>query len=88
MDYIDADDEDAREKLARGLFCMPLMETAFTWEASSTAHNVKRYGFMLTHAYYLTTTASQGQTLRGAVTIDSRTRSPRDSAALTMTHGG
>ena len=77
MDYIDAEDEDAREKLARGLFCMPLMETAFTWEASSTAHNVKRYGFMLTHAYYLTTTASQGQTLRCGVTIDCARQEPQ-----------
>ena len=56
---------------------MPLMETAFTWEASSTAHNVKRYGFMLTHAYYLTTTASQGQPLRCAVTIDCARQEPQ-----------
>ena len=46
------------------------METAFTWESSSETHSVKRFGFMLTHANYLTTTASQGQTIRAAVTID------------------
>lgn len=55
--------------LCRGLFCMPLMEAQFSWQ-SSQAHNVKRYGFMLTHAMYLTTTASQGQTLRRKVTVD------------------
>ena len=49
---------------------MPLMETTFTWQASSVAHSVTRFGFMLTHAHYLTTTASQGQTIRAKVTID------------------
>ena len=49
---------------------MPLMETDFTYEVSSERHSVKRFGFMLTHASFLTTTASQGQTLRAAVTID------------------
>ena len=34
----------AEEKLARGLYCMPLMEADFTWESSSEAHSVKRYG--------------------------------------------
>jgi hypothetical protein len=63
-------DHVPEEKLARGLYCMPLMETAFTWESSSETHSVKRFGFMLTHANYLTTTASQGQTIRVAVTID------------------
>ena len=48
---------------------MPLMESEFTW-GSSDNHSVKRYGFMLTHALYLTTTASQGQTLRAKVTMD------------------
>ena len=46
------------------------METDFAWENSSETHCVKRFGFMLTHAHYLTTTASQGQTIRAAVTID------------------
>ena len=58
------------EKVARGLYCMPLMESEFAWETSSEKHTIKRFGFMLTHAHYLTTTASQGQTIRTAITID------------------
>eukprot|EP00959_Pyramimonas_sp_CCMP1952_P138160 2891888-Pyramimonas_sp.AAC.1 len=53
------------------------METTFTWEASSVAHSVKRFGFMLSHAHYLTTTASQGQTIRAAVTIDCARQVPQ-----------
>ena len=53
------------------------MEATFTWEASSEAHSVKRFGFMLTHANYLTTTASQGQTIRAAVTIDCARNEPQ-----------
>ena len=56
---------------------MPLMEPTFTWEASSAAHSVKRFGFMLTHANYPTTTASQGQTIRAAVTIDCARNEPQ-----------
>ena len=37
---------------------------------STQKHVVKRSGFVLTHAYYLTAIASQGQTLRAGVTID------------------
>ena len=65
------------EKIARGLFCAPLMETTFTWEASSAAHSAKRFGFMLSHAHYLATTASQGQTIRGAVKIDCARQEPQ-----------
>ena len=65
------------EKIARGLYCMPLMETNFSWETSSVAHGIKRFGFMLTHANYLTTTASQGQTIRAAVTIDCARNEPQ-----------
>ena len=65
------------EKVARGLYCMPLMEAVFSWEISSEAHSVKRFGFMLTHAHYLTTTASQGQTIRAAVTIDCARNEPQ-----------
>ena len=53
------------------------METTFTWESSSEKHNVKRFGFMLTHANYLTNTASQGQTIRAAVTIDCARNEPQ-----------
>jgi hypothetical protein len=70
-------DHVPEEKLARGLYCMPLMEDTFTWESSSEVHNVKRFGFMLTHANYLTTTASQGQTIRAAVTIDCARNEPQ-----------
>ena len=49
---------------------MPLMEANFKWQTGGETHCVKRYGFMLTHANYMTTTASQGKTLRAAVTID------------------
>lgn len=66
-------------ELARGLYCMPLMEAVFTYEASGEAHSVKRFGFMLTHAYYLTATASQGQTLRAGVTIDCARNAPQGS---------
>ena len=65
------------EKVARGLYCMPLMEAVFSWENSSEAHSIKRFGFMLTHAHYLTTTASQGQTIRAAVTIDCARTEPQ-----------
>jgi hypothetical protein len=62
----------ARQQRARakGLLYMPLLEAEFSWQSSQT-HQVKRSGFTLTHAYFLTTTASQGQTIRAAgVTID------------------
>ena len=36
----------------------------------SETHTVKRSGFPLTHASFLSSTASQGQTLRTGVTID------------------
>ncbi len=39
-------------------------------EQRSGAHAVRRSGFTLTHASYLTSTLSQGQTLRKGVTID------------------
>ena len=45
------------------------VEVAFTWQ-SSDKHTVKRTGYALTHADYLTSTGSQGQTIRTGVTID------------------
>ena len=54
---------------ARGLYLFKPIETTFTWR-SSADHEVKRIGFALTHANYLTSTASQGQTIRTGVTID------------------
>ena len=64
------------EKLARGLYCMPLMDTTFNFQTSAVMHRVKRVGFMLTHAHYLTVTASQGQTIRSKVTIDCARNEP------------
>ena len=66
-----------QEKLARGLFCMPLTDATFNWRN----HIVKRYGFMLTHARYLTVTASQRQTLRAAVTVDCARVEPKEDSA-------
>ena len=44
-------------------------EQELTWR-SSGPHVVRHSGFSLTHASYLTSTLSQGQTLRKGVTID------------------
>ena len=54
---------------ASSIFFLEPTEQTFTWRSSQT-HHVRRVGFQLTHASYLTTTASQGQTLRKGVTID------------------
>ena len=45
------------------------VESVFSWRSSET-HTVRCTGFPLTHANYLTSTASQGQTIRTGVTID------------------
>jgi hypothetical protein len=47
----------------------PPIEATFTWR-SSEVHTVRRIGFPLTHEKFLTSTASQGQTIRTGVTID------------------
>ena len=63
---------DARVKQAeraKGLILFTPIETEFTWRSSET-HTVRRIGFPLTHANFLTSTASQGQTIRTGVTID------------------
>ena len=58
------------QRRAKGLYLFSPTEAEFTWRSSET-HTVKRLGFALTHADYLTSTASQGQTLRNkGVTID------------------
>ena len=58
-----------RSMRARGLLCYTPVVSEFTWRSSET-HTVRRTGFPLSHAYYLTSTASQGQTIRTGVTID------------------
>ena len=61
---------------------MPLMDDTFTWETSNVAHTVKRIGFKLTHANYLTINASQGQTIRAKVTIDCARAEPQGSRGM------
>ena len=56
-------------ELAKGLFYLPNLRAEFDWRSSQT-HVVARYGFALTHQNYLTSTASQGVTIREGVTID------------------
>ena len=51
------------------MFFLPAMETECVFR-STDKHTVKRAGFVLTHANFLTATASQGQTIRTGVTID------------------
>ena len=58
-----------QEKRARALLQYRPLEAEFAWRSAET-HSVKRTGFALTHANYLTSTACQGQTVRTGVTID------------------
>jgi len=65
-------DDSARveqAKRAKGLLFFSPVETEFVWRSSET-HTIRRIGFPLTHANFLTSTASQGQTIRTGVTID------------------
>jgi hypothetical protein len=58
------------EALVRpGLHLYTPIEATFTWR-SSDVHTVRRTGFALTHEKFLTSTASQGQTIRTGATID------------------
>ena len=59
-----------QKEKANGLFCFPLMEAHFKWKNAGKVHRIKRYGYALTHGRFLTSTASQGQTIRTGVTID------------------
>lgn len=59
--------EDVR--LAKSMFSLPAIKTECNFK-SKQKHLVKRIGFTLTHSFYLTATASQGQTLRTCVKID------------------
>ena len=62
-------DDATAQKRARGILLLQPVETTFTWR-SSQDHIIKRTGFGLTHAHFLTSTASQGHTIRTGVTID------------------
>ena len=57
------------EELANSMFFLKPTEQSFTWR-SGRDYTVRRVGFQLTHDAYLTSTSSQGQTLRAGVTID------------------
>ena len=61
---------------ACGLLCYTPIVVEFTWR-SSEIHTVRRTGFPLTHAHYLTSTASQGQTIRTGLTIDCARTAPQ-----------
>ena len=63
------------KKRAQGLLLYSPTEAEFTWRSSDT-HTVQRTGFALTHERYLTSTASQGQTIRTGVTIDCARNAP------------
>ena len=67
---------------ARGLHLFTPTEVEFKWR-SSDVHTVKRTGFALTHAQYLTSTASQGQTLKTGVTIDCARLEPVGQRGMT-----
>jgi hypothetical protein len=71
---VDDDDEDeaadADDTPKPGsIFLLRPTEQPFKWR-NSQIHHVRRVGFQLTHALYLTSTAAQGQTLRTGVTLD------------------
>jgi hypothetical protein len=65
-----------QQQRARGLLLYRPLEAEFSWRSSET-HTVKRTGFALTHERFLTSTASQGQTVRTGVTIDCARIEPR-----------
>ena len=66
--------------VAQSVLLLEPTEQTFTWR-SGQDFTVRRVGFQLTHDWYLTSTASQGQTLRAGVTIDC---ARNDDGARTM----
>jgi len=64
-----SDSRAEQAKRAKGLLLFDPVEAEFTWR-SSEPHAVRRTGFPLTHARFLTSTSAQGQTIRTGVTID------------------
>ena len=56
-------------EIAKTIFFLEPQEQTFTYR-SGKYYTVRRVGFHVTHEGYLTSTASQGQTLRTGVTID------------------
>ena len=72
---------DEAEKQAKGLFFLPVMEDPFSWRSWEN-HAITRYGFTLTLANYLTSTAAQGFTIRLGVTIDCARLPPKGQQSL------
>ena len=61
-------DEEA-EKLAKSLWFLPAVEVEVFF-SSTQKYTVRRCGFQITHAKFLTSTASQGITLRQGTIVD------------------
>ena len=53
----------AKEKAAKSMWFLPAVESTVTF-SSTEKYTVRRCGFQASHAMFLTSTASQGQTLR------------------------
>ena len=71
-----------RAKKAKSImFFFTPVETEFAWRSSET-HTVRRTGFALTHAQFLSSTASQGQTVRTGATIDCARIQPQGMQGL------
>ena len=79
-----ADEEStaaADESRAKGMFFLPAMEADCVFQ-STEKHIVKRSGFSLTHAFYLTATAAQGQTIGTGVIIDCARMPPQGRVGM------
>ena len=63
------EDDPAAEKLARSFWFLPAVEVQVLF-SSTLKHDVRRIGFQVTHAHFLTSTASQGLTLRKGTIVD------------------
>ena len=67
---VDPERRRLRQARAGGIFVLRPMEVEFPWATGGVRHQVRRTGFTLTHADYLTVSSAQGQTLRRGVTMD------------------
>lgn len=57
------------EKLAKSMWLLPAMEATVNF-SSTRNYDIRRCGFQASHANFMTSTSSQGQTIRTGVTID------------------
>ena len=69
------------ESRAKGMFFLPAMEADCVFQ-STEKHIVKRSGFSLTHAFYLTATTAQGQTIGTGVIIDCARMPPQGRVGM------